>query len=256
MKLYILTYKRHDTQVTYNDLPEQLKKKTALVVQQCEEHLYDRTKFNEVIVLPPHINNIEPTRAWVMQNTTEEKYVMLDDDLVFFKKHPDNKSIMIQCSETKEDIIEMFDEIERDLDTYMHISCTPRLGSNRITEDFVENARPVHLHGFRNEAKNYIKFNEIDYKEDFHYALCLMKAGFKNKVYFKWICSPAPTQAKGGCSEKRNQETHNKSTLKLAELHPGLVKVVEKNYKSMGGDIKNRLECVIQWKKAFKSSQK
>ena len=53
-KIYIPTLHRIDNQVTYNNLPDSLKKKVVLVVQEWERDQYDYDV--EYLVLPPEIN--------------------------------------------------------------------------------------------------------------------------------------------------------------------------------------------------------
>jgi hypothetical protein len=89
------------------------------------------------------------------------------------------------------------------------------------------------------------------YQEDFNMTLNLLRRGYKNLMLHRWVHNQAGgSGAVGGCNTYRKLEERDKTIYRLAELHPGLVQVVEKQTKTAWGGQK-RLDVVVQWKKAY-----
>ena len=59
----------------------------------------------------------------------------------------------------------------------------------------------------------------------------------------------------GGCSSQRTIKLHNESFIKLQEKFPKFVTLKEKVQNSGLWKGQKRLAAVIQWKKAYESSQ-
>jgi hypothetical protein len=103
--------------------------------------------------------------------------------------------------------------------------------------------------GYRPEIlRRVCELGRIEHREDMDYTLQLLRAGYPNRVNYRLAVGQKAYNAKGGASLERTMEASNADAEKLAELHPGLVRVAEKNYKQ---SIK-RKEVVCSWKKAAK----
>lgn len=255
MKIFIPTYGRHDRQHTYNHLPKKLQERTTLVVQKRESHLYK--DYPNVYVLPARIQTITPTRQHIAHNIAaeSEKFVMLDDDLRFDKRRMDEKGKFYVA--TDKEIFDLFKAIEKNLDKYAHVGVLSREGGNRVLEATRECTRMMRILAYRGDVlvKEKIKFDRLPLQEDFDVTLQLLRKGFKNLVLCEWVNGQGTSGAKGGCSHFRTIEMHNENVRKLAALHPGFVSVVEKQTKGAWGG-QQRLDVVVQWKKAYESSQR
>jgi hypothetical protein len=87
--IYIPTIRRAKDQVTYNNLPDNLKQRVCMVIQESERHLYDYPC--EYLVLPDHIvgsyTQLSQTRKFIHTHAGDKKYLMIDDDIVIKKRN-------------------------------------------------------------------------------------------------------------------------------------------------------------------------
>lgn len=247
MHIYIPTYKRVGKQATYANLPKPLRTRTILVCPASEIPRHRSLMGPDVLCLeqPEDITTIAQKRAWIIQQCPHEKLLMLDDDLEF---HARGGGQLKKGNATPERLIAFFEEFEKMLDSYAHVGISPRQGNNRLEGDWIENTRMNFALGYQvSIARSVIQFNRMPFREDFDYTLQLLKAGYPNIVAADIAVSPAGYHSQGGCSDERTVEKSNAAAHLLAELHPGLVRVVEKEYTSS----LPRKEVVISWKKAY-----
>jgi hypothetical protein len=114
--IYILTCKRVDNQITYNQLPDELKDRVVMVVQEWERDQYNYPC--DYMVLPNYISVDNPraitlTRDYVYRMTEDKRFCIFDDDLIFKRrnaKYWTGKSNMEKSSRicSADDIREMF----------------------------------------------------------------------------------------------------------------------------------------------------
>ena len=87
--IYIPTIRRAKDQVTYNNLPDNLKPRVCMVIQESERHLYDYPC--DYLILPEHIvgsyTQLSQTRKFIHTHAGDKKYLMIDDDIVFKKRN-------------------------------------------------------------------------------------------------------------------------------------------------------------------------
>jgi len=253
MQIFIPTYGRHQRQHTYNHLPESIRRNVTLVVQYSERDLY--SQYKNVRVLPRDIHTISPTRQYIASNLVGRtgKFVMLDDDLRFDYRRMDEPGKFYVA--TDKQILQLFSEIEKQLDRYSHVGVLCREGGNRVENDTKECSRMMRVLAYRADTlwRENIKFDRLPLQEDFDVTLQLLRKGYKNLVLCKWVNGQGTSGAKGGCSHFRTLELHNENAKKLAELHKPFVKLVEKTTKGAWGGA-TRLDVMVQWKKAFESS--
>lgn len=260
MKIFIPTYGRHDRQHTYNHLPKKLQARTTLVVQKREAHLY--SAFPNVEVLPPSIKTIAPARQYIHKALMDGgygipigKFVMLDDDLRFDFRRMDERGKFYVATEKQ--ILELFRSIEKSLDKYAHVGVLAREGGNRVLESKRECTRMMRVLAYDAKvlSEELIHFDRLPLQEDFDVTLQLLRKGYKNLVLCEWVHGQGTSNAKGGCSHFRTIEMHNENVKKLAALHPGFVSIVEKQTKGAWNG-QARLDVMVQWKKAYESSQR
>lgn len=255
MHVFIPTYGRANRQHTFNNLPDSVKNRTILVVQDREKHLYEDY---EHLVLPKNIKTISPARQWIMEYANDvgwKKICMLDDDLRFDKRRKDDSTKFIVAPPLA--VTGMFKAIEHELSDFAHVGVLAREGGNRVPYSKVACTRMMRVLAYDVEIymSENIKFDRLPLQEDFDVTLQLLRKGYANSVLCEWVQGQGSSNADGGCSHFRTIELHNKNAEKLAKLHAPFVKVVEKQTKNAWNG-QPRLDVRIQWKKAFNDALK
>lgn len=240
-----------------------LRQPVSLLVQKQEEDKYRLVHPQaNIMVLPDNIRMLSPTRQWIMdwaRDNNHEKVCMIDDDLRFFKRRPptgENKGSFSLLNASPEEIQEMFDHLEEKLNEYAHVGISAREGNNHVERDFVEVTRMMRLLAYRTEVfHTCARFDRIDTKQDFDVTLQMLRAGHKNYVsYIYGQGQAAGSGSAGGCATYRDHDMMTRCAEELAALHPGFVRVDEKETKtSFGGGV--RKDVTISWKKAYESSK-
>lgn len=244
MRIYIPTRGRVGKQVTLRSLTARLRSRTWLVAPKDEVQGLKLLHPN-VIAQPASITTIAAKRAWIVkQHTTSDKLIMLDDDVGFYARGP--KGLLREYA-TDAVIEELFQWVEDSLDDYAHIGISSRMGNNHVEEAVKQTTRMMHAIAYHTHVmKKVVKFNRVAMREDFDYTLQLLRAGYDNMVRYDVCVAPGSYGAAGGCAVERTVAKSDEEAEKLAKLHPGLVKVVEKDYLGVP-----RKEVIVQWKKAL-----
>lgn len=268
MKLFIHTCGRAGRQVTRDRFPDSLRKKTWLVVQDKEKHHY---VYPRLMVLPPGIERLSPTRQWILENSDDPHVVLLDDDLAFFEREPAREGAPNTAHSLgtlyDEAVGRPFQEMERFLEQgFLHCGISAREGNNHTDGDTKQIGRMMRCLGY-NAPKVLsagARFDRIDTKQDFDMTLQLLRKGHPNIISFKFAQGQmGGSGAKGGCATYRDEAMMDRCAQELADLHPGFVKVTEKRTKS--GAWKGmrqedgwtiRKDVTISWRKAYESSGK
>jgi len=225
----------------------------TLVVQAHEADDY-RLNWGEhvsIVVLPEHIRTVAPTRQHILQNVVVGPYFcMVDDDLEFFARRIDDKTKLRPLEQGE--LVKLFADIAYHLNVYAHVGIAAREGANRNTEYLLDNTRIMRVLAYDADVLKYksIRFDRLDVMEDFDVALQLLEAGYSNVVVNSWAQNQAGSNAAGGCSSWRTPELHAANAHRLAELHPKVVKVVQKETKTAWGG-GTRTDVRIQWKRAY-----
>jgi hypothetical protein len=177
-----------------------------------------------------------------------EKFVMLDDDLVFNRRiSKDGWKLRVG---TPEDVTEMLGMIDAYLDDYALVSVSPRQLNNTLPYPGVENTRCMRVLGFRTDDFLSVQHCRVPVMEDFDVALQLLEQGKKNYQLSEWAAGQASTQEPGGCGDFRTHEMQEAAAIELFKLHPGVVSVVPKSNKH-GGEFGSRAEVRVYWEKAY-----
>lgn len=246
-------------QATLGYLPPEWQARTTLVVDEADarlEKLYRSSLgLANIHIHPEEIKTIAAKRAWIIRRFGG-KILMLDDDLRFaVRVTPDDRKLR---QATHDDLRQHLAAMEAMLDDCAHAGWSPRQGNNTTDGGWHSNCRMMFSLGYdadllnRMEERREIELGRIGTREDMDLTLQLLRAGLPNEVCFDIACDQVTGfGAAGGCSEERTIASSDADAEKLAALHPGLVKVVEKKYE---GSI-NRKEVVVQWKKAYEQSK-
>lgn len=243
MKIYIPTRGRVDRQITLRSLPASLRGRTWLVAPKDEvPHLKKLHK--NVTAQPDEVTTIAAKREWIVKQHKGDKLIMLDDDCGFYAR---GKNGLLKEYANDAVIEELFQWVEDQLDAFAHVGISSRMGNNRVEEPEKRTSRMMHAIAFHVPTmKRVVEFNRVAMREDFDYTLQLLRAGYDNIVKYDVCVAPGSYGAKGGCADERTVQKSDEEAEKLAALHPGLVKVVQKDYLGVP-----RKEVVVQWKKAL-----
>ena len=213
-----------------------------------------------IITQPEHIDTIAAKRTWMMEWAYQhdiEKVLMLDDDLFFYHRYWKQEAKggegdwRLLDSDDKHStlwITALMDRIDADTP---HGGFGPRQGNNNFPEGWLYGgARMMLALAYHTEtAMANAIWNRINTREDMDVALQLLRKGFPNVITHDFCVGQKSYAAPGGCDIERTTEKSDADAYKLAELHPGFVKVVQKEY--LGHP---RKEVIVQWKRALASA--
>lgn len=263
MQLYIPSTKRAGNQITLRNLPEKLRKNAIVVVPHGEGESYAhqgiRSEYGAILVETlPATKGIGTTRQFIMEHAHANgvtQVCMLDDDLRFATRRTDDPTKFQDA--TPADITKLFDLISNRLSTKVpHVGVCTREGGNRMLED-AKCTRMLRILAYH--VPTYIaagiKYDRIHLMEDFDVTLQMLRAGMPNLVLHQYVHDQVASNAPGGCSTYRTLERQAQAAFKLAKLHPGFVKTVEKTTKTAWNGA-TRIDVVVAWKKAYASSGK
>lgn len=248
MRIIIPTRGRVDRQITVKSL-KGLHEHVTIV---CPEREVERHRLNwpmvGVVAQPDPDFTITAKRRWIMENSPEERILMLDDDLEFQVRRED-KPDRLRSASGPEEVKKWLSELEKRLTPDCpHGGFGPRQGNHTQPAGWVGPARQMFALGYHlpTVLSEGIELGRIETREDMDVALQLLRRGLPNTITHEFVVSAAGYADKGGCSGQRTTESSNNDAKRLAELHPGYVRVVEKTYKNHP-----RLEVVCSWKKAL-----
>lgn len=263
MRIVIPTYGRVAKQVTLAALPDALRRETLLITSDAAE--YDALRRTHRHVKNAPVKTIADKRQWILENVKDDVF-MLDDDMVFYKRcemryrdyrdgrwkaRPGHKTLSLDYV-TDGGVQRLFEELEFGLNDHSSVGISSRFGNDLEPLDWKRGAnRLMHAFGYRRKelVKMKFRFNAVAFREDFHMALTLLRAGQESIQCYDWCVAPGAYGAPGGCSGERTVPASDAAAHKLAALHPGFVRVVDKNYKGTP-----RKEVVVSWKKALESA--
>lgn len=224
-----------------------------LVVQTREAKAYaGMVTARQFVVLPPKIKTLSPTRQWILDNCPTKKFLLMDDDLDFAVRRSDDHTKFRTCE--SDDLDVFIAATEEYLDSYAHVGWMAREGANR-TPTNATNVRMMRVLGYHapKVRKAGARFDRLPTKQDFDMTLQLLRAGHDNLVVAGIVHNQKGSNTAGGCSTYRTPKMMDDSAHALVKLHPGFVKVVQKETKSAwGGGV--RTDVQIAWKKARASA--
>lgn len=262
MELTIFVPTRGRTQFTPITVEELVKKSRRRAVIVCPpseaanyRSLASYQSFRErVDVLVCEKDGIGPVRQWIIENSPTRGVVMLDDDLYFSERVDLTVAGPLKrCT----DLEPMFKRIEDSLEVgYAHGGISARQGNNRVGNgsEYIDCIRVNNAHFFDKEVylREGVRFDSLPVMEDFCVTLTLLLRGYPNRVLYSHCWSQRASGFKGGCSIYRTKELQAEAAVKLAEMFPSYVKVVEKTATSGGALFSGtRLDVNIAWLNAW-----
>ena len=247
-RFYIPTLGRVENQITWNNLPDFVKEISVLAIPPQEENLH---KEIPTIVVPVKFTGIAKTREWLWSISGNLKWGMFDDDLKFSVRTPNGETSKREfTNENWKDLIGTTDSwLENIFVVGVRQGNLPPSG-----KDYIENSNINTVYFFN--GKKLPKGNELDWSlqfaEDLHLNLQLLKSGYKNRIWDKYVFM-GTQYAEGGCSDTRTVETINESHEKLMKEHPGYVRWNGITKGVLGGELK---KIRVSYKKAYTDSLK
>lgn len=212
-----------------------------------------------VVETPQDVANIAQTRLFIgrlARDLDQSTFLMLDDDLKLLTR-ADAEGVKLRGQSTH-DTAQMLYYVREALSDHAHVGVSTREGNNRVGPGGwllrAECTRTLRALAYRTEDFLRCEHGRVPVMEDFDVNLQLLRRGLSNANLFFWSQDQAQTQAPGGCSVYRTKESHEAAARRLAELHPGLVKLRQKENKT-GGEFGSRTEVTIFWKKAYESAR-
>lgn len=193
------------------------------------------------------------------QDRGVEKFCMMDDDVDFLVRKSHDDWRLREALDFE--IGEMLHHMEYWLGRgYAQVAISPREGNNRFGEGlkdelYADCTRAMRITAYSTRDFMSVEHDRVPVMEDFDVLLQLLRSGRKNKVLAYWANGQKMTNAPGGCSIWRTLDLHNGAVERMAELHPGFVKVREKQNKTDSEGFGTRKEVTVQWKRAYQSSQ-
>jgi len=203
--------------------------------------------------------NLSKKRVWIAQfaqSRGEELHMQCDDDVkLYVRKSPDVVNLR---DVTAQDVQIMLERVEEALDRYPMVGISAREGNNYagVGEPpmIKECTRSMRLYAFRTEDLLSIDSGRMPEMADFDTVLQFLERGQKNAVLYYWAQHQPKTQHPGGCAAYRTHATHEAAAYKLSELHPGVIRIVQKENKG-GGEFGTRTEVAVQWQKAWRQRE-
>lgn len=270
MLLTVPTYRRHSNgeAQTFENVPRDVP--LTLVCRNVEFAQYNAMlqrlgRERDAIWTIPEgaVDGIATTRQWIMEEAIRQghdKVVMMDDDLhvIVRGKIPDGEpgwDYKLRPVETAAEFQELLNWFDRSLTLYAHAAVSMREGNNRIAglNATDEANRGIRMVGYKTAPfeKGVVRFRpEVEGREDLDMTLQILRRGFQNIVTYHWAQGQRSAGADGGLSGSRTLDDQDRTARRLAELHPGLVKLRTKTNVSgeMAGE---RTEVTIYWKRAL-----
>jgi hypothetical protein len=252
-RYFLTTLGRARRQETLGRLHPKIRARTTVVIQfhELEQHQYLRDHgIDDILPLPLHIDNLGPTRQYLLDRFRGEQIVMLDDDLVFmYRADPPNWPLTTYGADGA---LEPFLALDRLLDAgFAHASLSGREGNNRVAEEVVQCTRYMRVLAYNTALfPSHVRMDRVNGMSDFDTNLQLLRAGLPSAVNFWFAQGQGGTQQPGGCSLNRTHATHSAEIDFMCETHGDLVRRRLKQNKG-GGEFGTREELTIYWKKAL-----
>lgn len=270
-KIFIPTVNRVDTQIAYQNLPDELRSRVVMVVQAWERERY---KYDcEYLVLPDteeyHFSDyycLPKTRKYIYEHGKEMKYCVMDDDITFGRrnaKYFGEASNMEKSKRksTNDDVLEMFALYDSWLDEVTVCGCS-----------HIEN--PPSNKKFRNNSSlgsvlwingNHFKhiLHELDITsvrvmEDTCFLLSLLTRGYQNRVSEEFVFhNESVKKANMNSTVWDNQtfEQTHKDHKYIQSLFPQVFKILyDADGNRTPGGYRGYGKVSVQWSKAFKQS--
>lgn len=251
---YIFTRGRPEKQKTLRELPAIMKPTTILMCPESEAEQLEQYGV-KIRAIPDDMIGIHWARQTAVEDCPTRHCFMLDDDLGFNRRRPDDPKKM---KVTKvQDRAQMWqwvcNEAKRlkwgmiGIGSKQNNNSKPNIQYNsRITNAYCVDCELLQAMG--------IEFSAFELMEDFHVTLALLTNGIPNIVNNQFGWQQGTNNDPGGCSLYRTAELQEKSARRLAARYPDYVKLLYKE-SSLWKDMEKRVDVHVQWNKAYEDNR-
>lgn len=241
-----------------------------LVKQPTYDTLVD-SGFDVVIVCPPEevrsheskrraalacpVQGIMATRQWIVDNATDRKVLMFDDDLRFAERTLANPGRFVNADARS--VRTMLLRLEALLDQVPLAGLGNRGGANRVEPHNIPvamNKRLFDVHCLDTEwfHREGIRYRQ-EFMEDFDVSLQAHLKGYPSALLTTHTKDNiGGANAGGGCSMYRTLDRQARAARQLAATWPGFVSIREVQAKSKG-EWSTRIDVKVKWVEAFKA---
>tara|TARA_B100000579_G_scaffold436624_1_gene463181 strand:- start:2336 stop:3130 length:795 start_codon:yes stop_codon:yes gene_type:complete len=239
-------------QITWDGLPNFVKKITFLVIQPHEIELH---KDKQTIVMPEEIKGITNTRRFIYDYAKNQRYFVMDDDVKCAVRKPWHNGEKTKAIMTAKDWDICLSETDKWMDDGISWGGFRTGGLPPTTKEYIDNSGAAEVFFF--DGTQLPKSNNLDWDlstaEDISLALQLLSSGYRNRVWDRFVYLSDFVGTEGGCLDMgRDLKMINDNHAKLIEKFPDYVSY--NGEKEMMGGIFNKIK--VQYKKAYLDSQK
>lgn len=256
-KIYIPTLGRVDSQITYENMPNYLKEITSFVIQPKEVELFRKKYPNANIeVLPENDYGICNTRKWIIDTAGDTFYWMVDDDMLFTKRHV-NRSTLKKNSEksntpfVESDWDDMIQWIEDKWDEGYAVVGNRKKGlppAPKSEQPFGKLVQSFFFNGSKLHRDKIVL--DIPFVEDVQLILQILQMGGKTIVTDDYLFDCDDYGNEGGCTlDGRTAQINLDNMLELANRYPKFIKMKDEVIK-LNDDLLYQ-KHTIYYKKAY-----
>ena len=196
-----------------------------------------------------HAANIVQKRQTIINRYGSDKLVMLDDDMKFYWRL-DNKFIRIGDSPSdKIELRSLFNRIERELDSFVHIGVASRFMAQNLDPECVTGGKYIRVLAYNFNLFN--RRNDLAVRpayrfpghEDHDFNMQLQRMGYPNRVISCYAQEDYGQFASGGCATWRTPASDLLEIKRFGSAWPSIISFGKPNEKYPGGRMK------ISWRK-------
>lgn len=270
-KIYIPTVCRPKKQITFNNLPKELQERVVFVVQEWERDQYNYDA--EYMVLPPEIklgshNTLSNTRKLIYESGKNQRYAMLDDDLLFKRrnsKYWNGVSNMEKSQKfcDEQDILEMFETFDSWLDNGITFCGCSQQNNPPFSHKYEDNRSMSSCYWFNgqdwSEHIDDMYLTDVRVAEDLLLILGLLSRGYRNRVSNEFLFSNQSIASKKEESvlwdNTKFDEVHEDHKF-VEKVFPKYFKIIyDEDKKRAPGGFRDMGKLSIKWTQAYKDSQ-
>jgi hypothetical protein len=270
-KIFIPTVNRFDNQITFNHLPDDLKKRVVLVVQAWERKKYKLDC--EYLVLPKSIKvgeryAIARTRNFIYEYAKNFKYAVLDDDITFYKRNAKYWGLASNMDTSKRrctnaEIRTMFRLFSEWLDNPEITIASCGMIENPPAKTLFRNNSSISgcywINGLRlQKILGSLDLASVSIAEDVYFILQLLKNGHGNRISNEFVFSNASNNNKlksdlwDGITAAQAQKDYRYIEKRLPEFFKILR---DESGEPIRGGYKKLGKVKVSYNKAYKSSR-
>jgi hypothetical protein len=223
-EILIPSRSRAKTQKTIFKLSQNLWPYTKIVVPANQYSEYMDAVPIQVQVIPFNgPMGVSIKREYILNMMVGGKVIMMDDDLMFYKRSQDGlrfaKTVPSQTEKMVDDIIQM-------LDKYPMVGLTDKFMSHTRPRVMAECQRFNQVIGINRNLlpKPWPNFKDVPHDEEHHFHLQLLTRGHRTAILTEWSKTDIPN-ANGGCHDWRDDGVMKITHDTLMKLWPGIVTV-------------------------------